>query len=48
MKNFLKKVHINLLPCLEPVHHMVYAVPCIHEKNFKNELQHMIDIRIFK
>ncbi len=28
-----QRVHIDLLPCLEPVHNQTYLVPCSHEKN---------------
>ncbi len=30
-----KKVHIDLLSGLEPVHHRVYPVPHIYEQTFK-------------
>ncbi len=43
-----KKVHINLLPSLEPAHHRAYLVPCIHEQTFKKELQHLVHIGILE
>ncbi len=43
-----EKVHINLLPGLELVHHRVYSVPHIYEQTFKKELQHMADIGILE
>ncbi len=43
-----KRVHIDLLLGLEPVHHRAYPVPCTHEQTFKKELQRMIDFGILK
>ncbi len=41
-----QKVHIDLLPGLELVHHCAYPVPRAHEQKSKKELQHMVDIGI--
>ncbi len=45
---YLHKVHIDLIPGSEPVHHRVYPVLYVHEQSFKKELQYMFDIGINK
>ncbi len=42
------KVHIDMIPYMELVHHQAYPAPCAHEKTLKKEPHHMFDIGILE